>query len=192
MKKYFKNKIAAQIFKLVQWQEDYNLQKTLSNPNIRVGEGLKIDKYFSLRLPFEDYNISIGQNVIIRKFCNIDIHRHASLIIENNVFLNNYCSINCLSKITIGENTLFGEGVKIYDHNHQYNYNVNELKVQREKFNTSEIVIGRNCWIGSGVTILKGVSIGDNVIIGAHSFIYKSVPSNTIVKAQTNLAVQNF
>ncbi len=44
----------------------------------------------------------------------------AQLIIGDNVFMNNYCSINCLDEIEIGENTLFGEGVKLYDHNHQH------------------------------------------------------------------------
>ena len=38
----------------------------------------------------------------------------------------------------------------------------------------------KNCWIGANVVILKGVTIGDNVIIGAGAVIHKDIPSNSI------------
>ena len=103
---------------------------------------------------------------------------NATVILEENVFMNNYCSINALERIEIGENTLFGEGVKLYDHNHEYN----EQIVEHHKFKSSPIKIGKNCWLGSNVTVLKDVTIGDNVIIGAGCVIYKDVAAGTIVK----------
>ena len=42
------------------------------------------------------------------------------------------------------------------------------------------IVIGSNCWIGADVTILPGVSIGNNTIIGAKSVVTKNIPDNVI------------
>ena len=42
------------------------------------------------------------------------------------------------------------------------------------------IVIGDNCWIGSGVTILPGVTIGSNAVIGAGSVVTKDIPENVI------------
>ena len=90
-----------------------------------------------------------------------------------------------MGSITIGKNTLFGEGVKLYDHNHKYHFNeLKELKISRDEYKIGDITIGANCWIGSNVTILNNVEIGDNVIIGANNLIYKSIPSNTIVKAK--------
>ncbi|MDE6144954.1 MAG: sugar O-acetyltransferase, partial [Muribaculaceae bacterium] len=41
--------------------------------------------------------------------------------------------------------------------------------------------IGKNAWIGAGATILPGVTIGDNAIIGAASVVTKNVPADTIV-----------
>ena len=101
--------------------------------------------------------------------------------------MNNYCSINCLENIEIGENTLFGEGVKIYDHNHQYS----SEKIEHQKFTTAPVKIGKNCWLGSNVIILKGVTIGDNVILGAGCVIYKDIPANSIVINKQEQIIRN-
>ena len=114
------------------------------------------------------------------------VGNNAELILENKFFMNNFCSINCLEKIEIGENTLFGEGVKLYDHNHEYS-NEPTFKVEHQKFKTSPIKIGKNCWLGSNVTILKGVTIGENTIIGAGCLIYKDVPANSIIKLKQEI-----
>ena len=43
------------------------------------------------------------------------------------------------------------------------------------------IMVGKDCWIGSNVTILKGVRIGDNTVIGAGCLIRQDIPANSIV-----------
>jgi len=111
-----------------------------------------------------------------RATININING-GSLICEDNVFLNRDVSINCRDYISIGKNTMFGEGVKVYDHDH---LRVNG-KISLLDFNTSPIKIGSNVWIGSNSIILKGVTIGDNVIISAGSIVTKSVPDNVIL-----------
>lgn len=148
-------------------------------------------KYINISIPSRDVKIEIKENVLMREFCNIIVEAGAELIINKNVFFNNYCSINCLDKIIIGDNTLFGEGVKLYDHNHTYSVSPN-VTVERNNFKTGAITIGSNCWIGSNVTILKGVTIGNNVIIGANNLIHKSVASNTIVKSKNELIFESY
>ncbi len=152
-----------------------------------ISFNFKIGKFRNLYI--EDGSIfNIHSSVVLREFCSIYIASRAELIINRGVFFNNYCSINCFKKIEIGEESIFGEGVKMYDHNHQYS-NV-DLKVEINQFTTNPIRIGSNCWIGSNVTILKGVTIGDNVIIGANCLIYKSIPSNSIVKHTSGLDIK--
>ena len=46
------------------------------------------------------------------------------------------------------------------------------------------IVSGKNCWLGSNVIVLKGVTIGDNSIIGAGCVIHKDIPANSTVLNQ--------
>ena len=82
--------------------------------------------------------------------------------------------------IDIGEGTLFGENVKIYDNNH--GFNKISIPIKKQGYSVKEIKIGSHCWIGSNVIVLKGVQIGNNCVIGAGCVISQSIPDNTIVK----------
>jgi acetyltransferase-like isoleucine patch superfamily enzyme len=134
--------------------------------------------------------LKIEEDVSIREYCSFLIFSGGRLNIGKKVFFNNYCSINCLGEVSIGEGTLFGESVKLYDHNHVYKKESGLLKVEHAQFKIGKITIGKNCWLGSNVTILNNVDIGDNVIIGANCLIVKSIPSNSIVKQAVNLIVE--
>ena len=81
------------------------------------------------------------------------------------MFFNNYCSVCAQNEICIGDGTIFGENVKIYDHNHVYKDP--SVLIKHQGYTSAPIHIGKHCWIGSNVTILKGVTIGDNCVIGA-------------------------
>ena len=186
--KRFINKI---ILKLKFIYDEHKLDIINNNPNVTVGKGLTIEEYFSANFPAGDFSIIFGSYVRIKKYCHILLLPKASLIIGSNVFFNNYCSINCVEKITVGENTMFGEGVKVYDHNHLIEFINNEVHVSKEQLNSSPVSIGSNCWIGSNVTILKGVNIGNNVVIGANNLIYTSLSDNTIVKSKTDYIIQS-
>jgi acetyltransferase-like isoleucine patch superfamily enzyme len=157
--------------------------------SIIISRDLIMGSYTNITIDNPNVAIKIDSGVIFKEFCSVLIFPGASLSVGKNVFFNNYCSINCLQEIKVGDNTLFGEGVKLYDHNHEYERNTN-LKIHPDKFTLGAISIGENCWIGSNVTILKAVTIGSNVIIGANCLIYKSIPSNSIVKAGTSLTIQ--
>jgi len=138
---------------------------------------------------FETQNPSklvIEKGVMFGDFCNIMLFKNSSLIIKDGVFMNRYCSINCLGKIVIGSNTIFGEGVKIYDHNHRYGGINNGLNIKRTGLKIGKVLIGSNCWIGSNVTILSNVEIGDNVVIGANLLVYKSIKSGSVIVNDQN------
>lgn len=109
------------------------------------------------------------------------------IVIKSGCFFNNYCSINSLEYIEIGEDCIFGENVKIYDHNHKYKKNE---KIKNSGYSTGKIIIGNNVWVGSNTVILKGVKIGDNVVIGANSVIYKDIPENSVVISKANIEIK--
>ena len=156
-----------------------------------IDDTFNIEEPFAITIIDSGSSIHVSSNVHFRKFCNIIVAKGGRLDIGSNVFFNNYCSVNCLMEIVIGENTLFGEGVKIYDHNHLYSITEDRvLNVDRNEFKTGAVKIGKNCWIGSQVVILPNVSIGDNVIIGANNLIYKSIPPNVIVKQHSNTIIE--
>ncbi len=150
------------------------LQKWTSTQGLKIG----LQNHFVLYPRLK--SVVFGKNINFRNYIHIIVGENAHLEIGDNVFMNNFCSINCLESISIGENTLFGENVKLYDHNHEYE-NEGDLKIHHRKFTKAPIKIGKNCWLGSNVTVLKGVSIGDHCIIGAGCTIYKDIPAHTTV-----------
>lgn len=130
-------------------------------------------------------NVTIGKRVVFRRNCYIYVENGGKLKIGDKCFFNNGCSINALDSVTIGERCLFGENVKIYDHNHKY-ADIN-TPIKYQGFSTKPVTIGNNCWICSNVTILKGVTIGNNVVIGAGCLIHEDIADNTVVKLKTEL-----
>ena len=107
------------------------------------------------------YKIVFGQNSIqvenfqFRKGIYASYRQErGKLRIGDNVFFNNYCTICVWRELTIGDGTIFGENVKIYDHNHIYSDP--DMPIKQQGYTSAPIHIGKHCWIGSNVTILKG------------------------------------
>lgn len=78
--------------------------------------------------------------------------------------------------IYIGDYTMIGPNVTIATAGHPI---LPELREKLYQYNMS-VKIGRNCWIGAGVTIVPGVTIGDNTVIGAGSVVTKDIPANVV------------
>lgn len=102
-----------------------------------------------------------------------------------NVQINDYVHMVAIENITIGDNVLMASHIFISDNSHG-SYKCNFLDsnprippTERE-FITAPVKIGNNVWIGEGVCVMPGVSIGDGCVIGAHSVVSKSIPSYTI------------
>ena len=130
-------------------------------------------------------SLIVGSNVICRNFENFHVSS-GKLILHDGVFINNSCSFNCMERIEIGSGTMMGEGVRFYDHDHIYTAE----KIEKWQWTTAPVRVGRDCWIGSNVTILKGVTIGDNTIIGAGCIVRKDIPANSVVYNDGNLIVK--
>ncbi len=122
--------------------------------------------------------INIAENVMINESNYITIKKNAKLSIGSNTYITR-ATISCLGNIEIGENCILGEGMKIFDHNHQYTKN--PFSVSKTDFNIGKVKLGNNVWTGANVVILKDVTIGDNAIIGAGCVIHKDVPANSII-----------
>lgn len=146
----------------------------------------KISSFFKkilMKIVYKD-KINFGKRFNFRKSFEVMIGKSGKLDIGNDCFFNNNCSIFCLQKIEIGHGTIFGENVKIYDHNHKFKNN--KVLIKHQGYSTDEIVIGSNCWFGSNTVILKGVKIGDNCVIGANCVIDFDIPQNTIIQSERN------
>lgn len=98
-----------------------------------------------------------------------------NITVGKNVFINSGCRFQDQGGITIGDGSLIGHNVVLCTLNHDF-----EL-TKRGTTIPSPIIIGKNVWIGANVTVVPGITIGDNAIIAAGAVVTKDVPANTLV-----------
>ncbi len=115
-----------------------------------------------------------GDNVWIESPFYCDYGYQISL--GDNVFINFNCTILDGMPVIIGNNVLIGPNVQIYSATHPIDWQIRAQGLE----NAKPISIGHHVWIGGGVVICPGSSIGDRTTIGAGSVVTKSIPSDVI------------
>ncbi len=153
------------------------LLKVCHPNNFRASLVQRISPLTSMKI-FDSGKILLGRNLEISRFCDVQVHGNGNIEIGDRTYMNLYCMISCHGNVHIGNNCMFGPGVKIFDNNHRFS---REEGVS-SKLNTGSIEIGDNCWIASDVVILKGAKIGNNCVIGAGCVIDRNIPDCTIVR----------
>jgi acetyltransferase-like isoleucine patch superfamily enzyme len=134
---------------------------------LRIGDGLKI-------------NSGPNHNIIGRQQ-KTTFWVEGTLRIGNNVGMSS-CAIICNHEITIGDNVVLGGNTVIYDTNfHSLDPTLrNDSANDRINAKWAPVHIKSNVFIGAHTTILKGVVIGENSVIGAGSLVSSNVPDNQI------------
>lgn len=92
-----------------------------------------------------------------------------------NVFINHGCSFLDMGGITIEDDVLIGPKANLITENHPLDPG------NRRALVTKAITIKKNAWIGAGVTILPGVTVGENAVVAAGAVVSKDVPDNVVV-----------
>lgn len=125
---------------------------------------------------------TFGKNARVNQPIYVDYGYNIHL--GNNSFLNMHCTLLDTAPIVIKECTMVGPDVKIYtavhalDKAERFWHESDEIAVVKTQ--AIPVHIGSYTWIGGGVIILPGVTIGDNVVIGAGSVVTESIPDNAI------------
>lgn len=117
----------------------------------------KTGNQFLIEQPFicdYGYNIEIGENFY---------SNHNLVILDAN-------------KVKFGNNVFIAPNCGFYTAGHPLDYETRNKGLEYAK----PIEVGNNVWIGGNVVVLPGVSIGDNVVIGAGSVVTKDIPSNSV------------
>ena len=117
----------------------------------------------------------VGENCYIESpyFANWGGH-HVHL--GSNVYANAGLKLVDDTHIYVGDCTMFGPNVVIATAGHPIDP---ELRSKGLQYNLP-VQIGKNCWLGAGVIVMPGVTIGDNTVIGAGSIVTKDIPSNVV------------
>lgn len=116
----------------------------------------------------------IGNNVLIESDFECDYGYN--IMVGENFYMNHNGVILDGAKVEIGDNVFIGPNCGIYTAGHPIEVETRNKGLEYVK----PIKIGNNVWLGGNVVILPGVTIGDNVTIGAGSIVTKDIPSNTV------------
>jgi len=137
-----------------------------------------------IRLPFffrVKGKITGGRKLTTGVGCRFDVlEAHAELRLGENVQINDYAHIACAQSIYIGDNALIASRVYITDHDHDLS-GTDLSGLRSEALSIKSTKIGAYCWLGEGVAILKGVTLGNGCIVGANAVVTKSFPENSVI-----------
>ncbi len=142
-------------------QYDYNLTRPseakkraelLKEMFAEIGEGCYIEP--PLHANWGGHHVHFGKNV----YANFNL----TLVDDNHIY--------------VGDGTLFGPNVVLATAGHPI---APEIREKGYQYNIP-VHIGKNCWLGAGVIVMPGVTIGDNSIIGAGSIVTRDIPPNVV------------
>lgn len=141
--------------------------------------------YENTAIKIKQGHMLVGRGFSAKKGTYFAVVNNGRLIIKQGVSFGRGCITVCHDCISIGENVYIGPNVLIYDHDHKFdNHGV------QEGFRTSPVYIEDNCWIGAGVIILRGTTIGEGCIIGAGCVVKGKIPPHSVVTSDRNLIIR--
>jgi acetyltransferase-like isoleucine patch superfamily enzyme len=157
-----------------------------------------------IRVPFDIRNrhlISLGKGFTSGFGCRLEAYPSTSskekiVIVGSNVEINDFVHIAGREKVIIGNNVLIASKVFISDINHGVYHGDNcdsPLSIPKDRgLSAAPVIIRDNVWIGEGVCILPGVTIGEGCIVGALSVVTKSIPPYSIAVGTPARVIRKF
>ena len=152
--------------------------------HITCGKNVKFEDFSEIHglcsdgLVFGDY-VTISRGVMIRPSSYYGNDLGKGLVMGEHSSIGPYGYIGCSGKITIGKNVMFGPKCSLFAENH--NFSDTESSIKSQGVNQKGITVEDDCWIGSNVVILDGVTIGKGSVIGAGTLVTKDVPAGSVV-----------
>ena len=122
--------------------------------------------------------IRFGRDALLYPGVYLETNEGGSIEIGNGVVMSRGVHIVARARITIGHGTMIGEYSSLRDANHA---RLPDLPLRESGFLARPICIGNEVWIGRGVAVLGGVTIGDRATIGANAVVTHDVPAGATV-----------
>lgn len=155
----------------------------LNTKSMHVGTGVTLEDDVKIDALSRE-GVWLGNNVSIGRFTVIECtgvisHLGTGFRIGDNSNLGDFSFVGAAGGITIGDNVLGGQGVRLHSENHVFERT--DIPIKQQGVTHQGIVIGDDVWLGSGATILDGVHIGSGAIVAAGSVVNKDIPANALV-----------
>ncbi|HEY5247287.1 MAG TPA: acyltransferase [Dermatophilaceae bacterium] len=148
----------------------------LTHRSVTFGPGCVVRRGLHLTVE-DDGRVRFGEGCVLDR--NLTVECRGILDVGARTIFGHTCTIGVRHRIVIGEDCLIAELVSIRDHDHRFADLA--VPIREQGADVADVVIGRNVWIGSKATVLKGVTIGDDAIVGAGAVVTRDVPAGAIV-----------
>jgi acetyltransferase-like isoleucine patch superfamily enzyme len=149
----------------------------------------------------EREKIRIGAGTVCRGVLRREHFGDGELRIGRRVYIGDDCIVSCCERIEIGDQTLLGHGVQIFDNNsHPLDVDAREADWSairdtgtrpQSSIERAPVSIGRGAWLGFGSTVLKGVTVGEGAIVAAGSVVTDDVEPFTAVAGNPAVPVKS-
>jgi acetyltransferase-like isoleucine patch superfamily enzyme len=131
-------------------------------------------------------DLILGDNVLIDGKCSFVFAARFSeaptLTIGDNTGIGHGCSFIVAKRITIGKNCRIAGGVRLLDSpGHPLDPEKREAGFPPDLESVRPITIGHNVWLGTGVIVFPGVTVGDNSVVSSYAVVMNDVPPNVLV-----------
>jgi acetyltransferase-like isoleucine patch superfamily enzyme len=143
-----------------------------------VGPGLVSNGHLHLRGPGR-IRIGANANAWTRAEPNFLTTLNAAAVIDigDNVRLNG-CDVQAAASVTVGDDCILGSCIIVDTDYHSVEV---DRRQPGAKVESRPVVIGRNVWIAGRATILKGITIGDDSVVGFGALVTADVPAGVVV-----------
>jgi acetyltransferase-like isoleucine patch superfamily enzyme len=143
------------------------------NGNVKIGRGVRICKHVELH-----GNIMIDDDSVVGTFSILSTLPGGELTIGKDVYVNSFSVIGAVQQVAIADHCIFAAFVHITDATHEFGDAATPIK--HAPIRSRPVRIGRDVWLGSGVMVTMGVSIGDGAVIGAKALVTRDVPAMSV------------
>ncbi len=146
----------------------------IGNPQILISRGCTFQRDVFLQAT-DGGEILIGKNAFFSDHVKI-VAKRARIVIGDGVFIGSGSVIVAHESIQIGSDSLIAEYVVIRDQDHK----VDSYPIQAAGYRTAPIRIGSNTWVGCKASILRGATLGDRCVVGAHALVRTHIPDDML------------
>lgn len=115
--------------------------------------------------------VHIGANSALR--CH-----EGTLTVADKCVLGRRVSVNCYLDVEIGDSTLLADDVYVSDFDHRFDDP--HVPIKDQGIVRSRVRIGRDVWLGTKVTVARGVRIGDGAVVGANAVVTRDLPAHSV------------
>jgi len=142
----------------------------------------------SIRIEFRGTKAKLVLGKGFKSRSNVILRVSGQLTIGDNVFINDSCKINCDHLINIGNDSIFGPNVLMFDDD--YDYTSKDL-TRLAGWKHGQVSIGEDVWVGANVVILRNAVIGSHSVVGAGALVKEVIPERSLAHNEHKLIIKN-